>query len=151
MLQLLLLYLFPAPTTSIINLRQFDNKTYSYKVPYFGYQDSNASLDPVVLVPGIFGSQLDAWYNKTVAPHYICSKDSGGFTTIWLCFQCMVPKVTAFATYIAQFLLQVWYYLYRCTRNTTISTSTSNFGSSGRVDGPLLETHSLLTCHQPYR
>ena len=37
--------------------------------------------------------------------------------------------------------------LYRCTRNTTISTSTSNFGSSGRVDGPLLETHSLLTCH----
>ena len=33
--------------------------------------------------------------------------------------------------------------------NTTISTSTSNFGSSGRVDGPLLETRSLLTCHQP--
>ena len=25
--------------------------------------------------------------------------------------------------------------------------STSNFGSSGRVDGLLLETHSLLTCH----
>ena len=39
--------------------------------------------------------------------------------------------------------------LFRCTRNTTISTSTSNFGSSGRVDRPLLETHSLLTCHQP--
>ena len=39
--------------------------------------------------------------------------------------------------------------LYKCTRNTIISTSTSNFGSSGRVDGPLLETHSLLTCHQP--
>ena len=44
--------------------------------------------------------------------------------------------------------------LYRCTRNTTISTSTSNFGSIGRVDGPLLVnmpstvTHSLLTCHQ---
>ena len=33
--------------------------------------------------------------------------------------------------------------------NTTTSTSTSNFGSSGRVDGPLLETRSLLTCHQP--
>ena len=39
--------------------------------------------------------------------------------------------------------------LYRCTRNTTISTSASNLGSSGRVDGPLLETRSLLTCHQP--
>ena len=34
---------------------------------------------------------------------------------------------------------------YRYTRNTTLSTSTSNFGSSGRVDRPLLETHSLLT------
>ena len=33
--------------------------------------------------------------------------------------------------------------LYRCTRNTTISTSTSNFGSSGRVDGPLLGPSTL--------
>ena len=43
-------------------------------------------------------------------------------------------------------------YIYFCIDvqgNTTISTSTNNFGSSGRVDGPLLETRSLLTCHQP--
>ena len=33
---------------------------------------------------------------------------------------------------------------FRCTRNTAIYTSTINFGGSGRVDGPLLETHSLL-------
>ena len=39
---------------------------------------------------------------------------------------------------------------FRCTRNTTISTSTSNFGSSGRVDGPLLETHSWLICQNLY-
>ena len=28
-------------------------------------------------------------------------------------------------------------------------TSINTHSSSGRVDGPLLENHSLLTCHQP--
>ena len=31
-------------------------------------------------------------------------------------------------------------------REATISIIINIFGSSGRVDGPLLETHSLLTC-----
>jgi len=50
-------------------------------------------LYPVVLVPGIFGSQIDGWIDKDEAPHYFCQKKSGGWVTLWLCLECMVPKV----------------------------------------------------------
>ena len=39
--------------------------------------------------------------------------------------------------------------LFRFTRNILPYDSINTHSSSGRVDGPLLETHSLLTCHQP--
>ena len=48
---------------------------------------------------------------------------------------------STYVNYGLDILMIVACIMYRCTRNTTISTSTSNFGSSGMVDGPLLETH----------
>lgn len=51
------------------------------------------TVKPVILVPGIFGSQLDGLWNKTTAPHYFCYKTSGDWTTLWISFESMVPKV----------------------------------------------------------
>ena len=42
---------------------------------------------------GICGSQIDGWYVKDSAPHYYCTKDSGGWTLLWLCIDCMLPPV----------------------------------------------------------
>lgn len=48
---------------------------------------------PIVLVPGVFGSQVEGWYEKGSAPHIYCSKNSKGWTTLWLCIECMLPPV----------------------------------------------------------
>ncbi|KAL5258335.1 hypothetical protein ACHWQZ_G008986 [Mnemiopsis leidyi] len=51
----------------------------------------NSTVTPVILIPGICGSQIDGWYVKDSAPHYYCQKDSGGWTLLWLCIDCMIP------------------------------------------------------------
>ena len=47
---------------------------------------------------GICGSQIDGWYVKDSAPHYYCQKDSGGWTLLWLCIDCMIPPVSMIVT-----------------------------------------------------
>ncbi|XP_063679907.1 phospholipase A2 group XV-like [Bolinopsis microptera] len=54
-------------------------------------KSGNDTVTPVILVPGICGSQIDGWYVKDSAPHYYCTKDSGGWTLLWLCIDCMLP------------------------------------------------------------
>ncbi|XP_063678821.1 phospholipase A2 group XV-like [Bolinopsis microptera] len=87
-------------------------------------------VDPVVIVPGIFGSQLDARWNKTSAPHLYCYKSSPAWTTLWLCFQCMVPKVID--CWVDNMLLNF-------TENTFqnrdgVETKVNDFGGTGGVE-----------------
>ncbi|KAJ8958547.1 hypothetical protein NQ314_006386 [Rhamnusium bicolor] len=51
-----------------------------------------ATLNPVVLIPGDGGSQLEAQLNKSNVIHYICQKTSD-FFNIWLNMELLVPLV----------------------------------------------------------
>jgi hypothetical protein len=44
---------------------------------------------------GICGSQIDGWYVKDSVPHYYCEKNSGYWTQLWLCLDCMLPPVSS--------------------------------------------------------
>ncbi|XP_075212925.1 lysosomal phospholipase A and acyltransferase-like [Lycorma delicatula] len=48
---------------------------------------------PVIFVPGDGGSQVEARLNKTDVPHYICSKYTKDFFSIWLNLELLVPLV----------------------------------------------------------
>lgn len=48
---------------------------------------------PVILVPGDGGSQVEAKLNKTDVPHYICSKVTNDYFSIWLNLELLVPLV----------------------------------------------------------
>lgn len=49
-------------------------------------------LNPVILIPGDGGSQIEAKVNKTSVVHYICEKTSDYFN-IWLNMELLVPVV----------------------------------------------------------
>ncbi|CAH0556856.1 unnamed protein product [Brassicogethes aeneus] len=51
-----------------------------------------ASLNPIILIPGDGGNQLEAKLNRTNAVHYICEKVSDYFN-IWLNLELLVPLV----------------------------------------------------------
>lgn len=54
---------------------------------------SCATLNPVILIPGDGGSQLEARLNKSDVVHYICEKTSTDFFNIWLNMELLVPVV----------------------------------------------------------
>eukprot|EP00116_Pleurobrachia_bachei_P011917 sb/3472179/ len=87
-------------------------------------------VDPVVIVPGIFGSQLDAKWNKTESPHYWCYKQNPTFTTLWLCFECMVPKVID--CWVDNMLLN--YTGGTFVNRDGVESQTNDFGGTGGVE-----------------
>ncbi|VEN56945.1 unnamed protein product [Callosobruchus maculatus] len=52
-----------------------------------------AYLNPVVLIPGDGGCQVEAKLNKSSVVHYICEKTSKEYFTIWLNLELLVPLV----------------------------------------------------------
>lgn len=54
---------------------------------------SYSILNPVILVPGDGGAQLEAKLNKTNVVHYICQKTSKDYFNIWLNMELLVPLV----------------------------------------------------------
>lgn len=50
-------------------------------------------LNPVVLIPGDGGSQVEAKLNKSSAVHYICEKTTNDYFNIWLNLELLVPIV----------------------------------------------------------
>ena len=42
-------------------------------------------------VPGILGNQLEGKLNKTTAPHYMCTKKTDDFITLWLAITDLLP------------------------------------------------------------
>lgn len=53
----------------------------------------SGGLNPIVLIPGDGGSQVEARLNKSSAVHYICEKTTSGFFNIWLNMELLVPLV----------------------------------------------------------
>lgn len=52
-----------------------------------------ASLNPVILIPGDGGAQLEAKLNKTQAVHYICDKTTTSYFNIWLNLELLAPFI----------------------------------------------------------
>lgn len=50
-------------------------------------------MNPVVLIPGDGGAQLEARLNKSNVVHYICQKKTTDYFNIWLNMELLVPVV----------------------------------------------------------
>ncbi|XP_048461672.1 group XV phospholipase A2 [Rhincodon typus] len=48
---------------------------------------------PVVLVPGDLGNQLEAKLNKPRVVHYMCTKKTEDYFTLWLNLELLLPLV----------------------------------------------------------
>lgn len=51
------------------------------------------NLNPVILIPGDGGAQLEARLNKSNVVHYICEKTTTDYFNIWLNMELLVPVV----------------------------------------------------------
>ncbi|XP_065162884.1 phospholipase A2 group XV-like isoform X2 [Atheta coriaria] len=94
-------------------------------------KSSAAVLNPVVLIPGDGGSQMDARLNKTDTVHYICQKKSDTFN-LWLNMELLVYGV------IDCFIDNIKLTYDNVTRKTTNSPGVDiwipRFGSSETVE-----------------
>lgn len=52
-----------------------------------------ANLNPIILIPGDGGCQIDAKLNKTSSVHYLCEKQTNEYFNIWLNMELLVPFV----------------------------------------------------------
>lgn len=52
-----------------------------------------ASLNPIILIPGDGGAQVEAKLNRSNVVHYICEKNTSGYFNIWLNMELLVPLV----------------------------------------------------------
>lgn len=67
---------------------------YNLKIVFFTLITlSYANLNPVILIPGDGGSQIEAKLNKTNVVHYICQKTTTNYFNIWLNLELLVPLV----------------------------------------------------------
>ncbi|XP_023023539.2 lysosomal phospholipase A and acyltransferase [Leptinotarsa decemlineata] len=62
-------------------------------ISVFIFTFATATLNPVILIPGDGGNQIEAKLNKTQVPHYICEKTTSDFFNIWLNMELLVPLV----------------------------------------------------------
>lgn len=74
-------------------MRLFHNLTIAYLYLSVFFVTLHANLNPVVLIPGDGGCQLEARLNKTNVVHYICQKTTKDFFNIWLNMELLVPVV----------------------------------------------------------
>ncbi|KAM4721469.1 lysosomal phospholipase A and acyltransferase [Rhinophrynus dorsalis] len=86
---------------------------------------------PVVLVPGDLGNQLEAKLDKPSVVHYMCSKKTNYYFTLWLNLELLLPLV-----------IDCWIDNIRLVYNSTSRTTASPEGVYVRVPG-FGQTYSL--------
>jgi len=102
--------------------------------------ESSKTVTPVILIPGIFGSQVDGWYKKESVPHYYCTKDSKDWTTLWLCLECMLPPTLS--CWMDTFSLNITDIDDICDREG-VQTKVNDFGYTDGI-GYLDKNHYVL-------
>ncbi|XP_078067162.1 lysosomal phospholipase A and acyltransferase [Mustelus asterias] len=84
----------------------------------------NVTRPPVVLVPGDLGNQLEAKLNKPQVVHYLCTKKTVDYFTLWLNLELLLPLV-----------IDCWIDNIRLIYNTTTKTTETPPGVDVRVPG----------------
>ncbi|XP_041047679.1 group XV phospholipase A2 [Carcharodon carcharias] len=84
----------------------------------------NVTRPPVVLVPGDLGNQLEAKLNKPHVVHYLCTKKTVDYFTLWLNLELLLPLV-----------IDCWIDNIRLIYNTTTKTTETPPGVDVRVPG----------------
>ncbi|XP_029464797.1 group XV phospholipase A2 [Rhinatrema bivittatum] len=79
---------------------------------------------PVVLVPGDLGNQLEAKLDKPKVVHYLCSKKTDSYFTLWLNLELLLPVI-----------IDCWIDNIRLIYNRTSKTTESPDGVDVRVPG----------------
>ncbi|XP_043563102.1 group XV phospholipase A2 [Chiloscyllium plagiosum] len=79
---------------------------------------------PVVLVPGDLGNQLEAKLNKPSVVHYMCTKKTDDYFTLWLNLELLLPLV-----------IDCWIDNIRLIYNTTTKTTQTPPGVDVRIPG----------------
>ncbi|XP_033896577.1 phospholipase A2 group XV-like [Acipenser ruthenus] len=79
---------------------------------------------PVVLIPGDLGNQLEAKLDKPSVVHYMCSKKTEDYFTLWLNLELLIPLV-----------IDCWIDNIRLVYNHTSKTTESPPGVDVRVPG----------------
>ncbi|XP_067905709.1 group XV phospholipase A2 [Heterodontus francisci] len=84
----------------------------------------NATRPPVVLVPGDLGNQLEAKLNKPSVVHYLCTKKTADYFTLWLNLELLLPLV-----------IDCWIDNIRLIYNTTTKTTETPPGVDVKIPG----------------
>lgn len=88
------------------------------------FKQIRANLNPVILIPGDGGSQLEARLNKTQRIHYICDLATTDYFNIWLNLELLMPLI-----------IDCWIDNIKLIYDNTTRTTRNNNGVDVRVPG----------------
>ncbi|KAF6203237.1 hypothetical protein GE061_003655 [Apolygus lucorum] len=86
--------------------------------------DAEKRLSPVIIVPGLGGSRLEAKLNRTDSVHFLCRKTTTDYFSIWFSFEFLVP-----------FVKQCWMDNIKLTYDNETRTTNNHPGVDIRVEG----------------
>uniref|UniRef100_A0A0A9W7S1 Group XV phospholipase A2 n=2 Tax=Lygus hesperus TaxID=30085 RepID=A0A0A9W7S1_LYGHE len=86
--------------------------------------DAATRAPPVIIVPGLGGSRLEAKLNRTSSEHFLCEKTSKDYFPIWFSYEFLVPVVK-----------QCWMDNIKLTYDNVTRTTSSHPGVDIRVPG----------------